>query len=61
MSAETCNAATTAFKLGKAFDHLKKVEKLFEDLRMATPNVREELAHLQDFCNEKVLELKENT
>jgi hypothetical protein len=61
MSAEVVTPATTAYKLGQAFTYLKKAQKLLDELRVSTPTVRQELIGLQEFCNEKVLELKENS
>lgn len=53
------DAAARAFKLGQAHVFLRKVEKIFIDLNVATDQVESDLLQLLEFCNEKVMEIKE--
>lgn len=50
-----------AYRLGAAHRHLRKVEKIFSELHVATDKIETELLDLLEFCNARIRELKEES
>lgn len=59
MKTKHSSPAAMAYNLGKAHDYLRKVEKIFSELNIATAHEGMELLDLMEFCNRKVVEIKQ--
>lgn len=53
--------AVQAYQLGKAHMQLRKVEKIFSELNVATDKIESHLLDLLEFCNSRIRELKSQT
>lgn len=53
------DAAAKAYKLGQAHSYLRKIEKIFVDLNLDTPEISREVRDLLEFCNKRCMELRE--